>query len=144
MDFLHTVYFFFGLQGIIVALLVVADGIQKRSARKFLGIYLFSFSVIILSWVGYWEGYHKMYRLLLAYPVPLSFLLAPTAYFYIREKPGVSPVSYHLFLFYLGLLLIFFVQLTSLNGEDLINFRPIFATLPYIRMLQIGIYIFSW
>ncbi|WP_347925753.1 helix-turn-helix domain-containing protein [Pontimicrobium sp. SW4] len=119
MEIAKTLYFFAGIQGIILSLILLFSKKHgKTKANKFLAVFLFLFSFNILR--NYFSGYHfnsvKNYPII--YLTTWSFVsfFGPFFYLYVKSLAGLDihlsktikkhfiiPIIYFFFLFYAGI-----------------------------------------
>lgn len=86
-------------QGIFLSFLTFLQVKTHGIKKLYLGLFIATFSIILLFWIGFWNNYHLSEETFKFAFYPIPFLLGPFLFYYIKiGLTGISKVD----LFHLG------------------------------------------
>lgn|GEM_PF-2872474 len=144
MNWLDLLLFFSSAQGIMLGIVLIAGGITQRSRKVFLGLFLFSFSFVVMGWVGYWTGFNQRHPWAMGWPQAFIWLLGPALWGFYRSDALVCHTRdiWHLLPFLIQLFFISQFVAYHIDRPDLLVISDAFGLFlkqlnPYMGFIMV-------
>lgn len=136
------------IQGIISSVFFIISGAKQNSIKFYWGILLFTFSTVLLSWVGFWTEYIFTHRYLIGWGGTFIFLIGPSIYFLTHKKEVSRKFLLHSIPFFLNILLLVWRVSAGpkyyLPDEVIAMIPPVLLSLKIIHMTIYGTLTFHY